>query len=54
MYHLSVKQIGSKSGLTYCLIWVKTVCKGYQQTTLGGKALRKIHVYWEDYKRASS
>ena len=24
------------------LIWVQTVCKGYQQTTLGGKELKMI------------
>ena len=31
-YHQSVKQIGTRLGPT--LIWVQTVCKGYQQTTL--------------------
>ena len=34
-YHLSVKQIESKSGL----IWVQSVCKSYQQTTQGDKEL---------------
>ena len=29
----SVKQFGSRSGL----IWVQTVCKGYQQTTPASK-----------------
>ena len=32
-YYQSVKQLRSRSGL----IWVQTVCKGYQQKTLGGK-----------------
>ena len=41
-YHLSVKQIGARSGLTICLIWVQTVCKGYQQMTLGGKELKVV------------
>ena len=35
---ISVKQLGSRSGRTFCqvwsgLIWVQTVCKGYQQMT---------------------
>ena len=32
-YHPGVKKFGSRSGLTFCrgLIWVQTVCKGYQQ-----------------------
>ena len=33
-YHLSVKQIGS---ILSGLIWVQTVCKSYQQMTLGDK-----------------
>ena len=35
-YHQSVKQFGSRSGLTFFwgLIWIQTVCKGLQQTTL--------------------
>ena len=33
--HQSVKQFGSRSGLTFFsgLIWVQTVCRGYQQMT---------------------
>ena len=40
-YHLSVKQIESRSGPTLKsgLIWVQTVCKGYQQMTLVGNVL---------------
>ena len=36
-YHLSVKQIGSRSGPTF---WVQSVCKGYQQKTLGFNELK--------------
>ena len=34
-YHQGVKQFGSRSDPTFLLglIWVQTVCKGYQQTT---------------------
>ena len=34
-----VKLFGSRTGLTYCQSWFspKTVCKGYQQTTIAGK-----------------
>ena len=34
-----VKQFGFRSGLTFCRCWSgsKTVCKGYQQTTIAGK-----------------
>ena len=36
-YHLSVKQIGSRSGLFFSgLIWVQSVCKDYEQTALEG------------------
>ena len=35
-----VKQFGSRSGL----IWVQTVCKGYQQTTLVGKELLATYI----------
>ena len=35
--HQSVKQFGSRSGLLSGLIWVQTVCKGYQQTALVNK-----------------
>ena len=39
-YHLSVKQIDSDQARRLSgLIWVQTVCKGHQQTTLGGKEL---------------
>ena len=40
-YHLSVKQIGSRSGpnILSGLTWVHTVCKGYQQKTLVGNEL---------------
>ena len=45
-FHQGVKQIGSRSNPTFYilgymlgLIWVQTVCKGYQQTTLIGKEL---------------
>ena len=34
-YDQSVKQFESRTGL----IWVQTVCKSYQQTTLGDKEL---------------
>ena len=39
----SVKQIGSRSGPTKMsgLIWVRTVCKSYQQTALVGKELNE-------------
>ena len=35
-YHQSIKQFGSRSGLTFCQAWPgsKTVCKCYQQTAL--------------------
>ena len=33
-YHPSVKQIGSRSGVLLGLIWVQSVCKGYEQMTL--------------------
>ena len=37
-YHQSIKQIESISGLTLSgLIWVLSVCKGYQQTTLSSQ-----------------
>ena len=36
-YHQNVKQFGPLSGL----IWVQTVCKGYQQTALVDKELIK-------------
>ena len=37
-YSQSVKQFGSRSArLVSGLIWVQTVCKGYQQTALVGK-----------------
>ena len=42
-YHQIVKQFVSRSGPTFKmsgLIWVQTVCQGYQQTTLVGKDLR--------------
>ena len=39
-YHQNVKQFGSKSGPSN-RIGVETVCKGYQQTTLAGKELRR-------------
>ena len=39
-YHLSVKQIDPDQARRLSgLIWVQTVCKGHQQTTLGGKEL---------------
>ena len=42
-YHLSVKQIGSRSGpiLLSGLVWVQSVCKGYKQSTQVGKELSK-------------
>ena len=43
-YHLSVKQIGSRSGLTKMLdlIWFQSVSKDYEQTTLVGNKLTRI------------
>ena len=40
-YRQSFKQIGSRSGATFCrgLIWVQTFCECYQQTTLVAKEL---------------
>ena len=36
-YHKNAKQFGSRSGPTFSvLIWVQTICKGYQQATLAG------------------
>ena len=37
-----IKEFGSRSGTSFkmsCLIWVQTVCKGYQRTTQAGKEL---------------
>ena len=28
------------------LVWVQTVCKSYQQTTLGDKELKKLFELW--------
>ena len=43
-YHLSVKQIGSRLGPTLSgLVWVQSVCKSYQQRTLGEKNKKKYH-----------
>ena len=44
-YHLSVKKIRSRSGPTFCraLIWVQSVCKGHEQTTLVGNEFN-VHV----------
>ena len=50
-YHLSVKQIGSRSGPN--LIWIQTVCKAYQQMTLGGKELTKKIFFCEQKKKFS-
>ena len=46
-HYQSVKQFGSRSGMTFCpvLIWVQTVCKGNQQTTLVGKELISLSQY---------
>ena len=39
------KQFGSRSGLTFAgLIWVQTVCKGHQQTTLVGQKIYFLQV----------
>ena len=40
-YHQSIEQFGSRSGLTlrWGLICIQSVCKSYQQTTLGDKEL---------------
>ena len=56
-YLQSVKQLGSRSGLTFCLIRVQNVCKFYQQTTLVGKELinhiilATVIVMWESVKK---
>ena len=37
-YHQSIKQFGSRSSPAFCrasMVWVQTVCKDYQQMTLG-------------------
>ena len=39
----SVKQFGSRPDILSGLIWVQTVCKGYQQTTLVSKELTCSH-----------
>ena len=45
-YHQSLKQIGSRSGLTFNgLIWVQSVCKGYKQMALEDKELKVISIY---------
>ena len=40
-FHQSVKKLGFRSGPTFfsCLIWIQTVCKGYQQTAGAGNEL---------------
>ena len=51
-YNLSVKQIGShiRPNISSGLIWVQTVCKGYQQTTVGHKELKEQSVFEGSFK----
>ena len=52
--HQNVKQFGPCSGPT-SLIWVQTVCQGYQQTTLVGKELKPSHLgFFKEYLKSSS
>ena len=36
-----MKQFGSRSGPTLCLIWIQTDCKCHQQTAFGGKIIKQ-------------
>ena len=50
--NISVKEFGSRSGLTFLsgLIWVQTVCKGYQQTTKVATSGERVKLWWKGLK----
>ena len=56
-FYRSVKQIGFRSGPTFCkmsgLIWIQTVCRGYQQAPLVGKVNCKCEMKMNCKKIAS-
>ena len=45
-YHHSVKQFESRSDILASLIWIQTVCKGYQQTTKVATSGERVNLVW--------